>query len=322
MSGTMTALAPYAATRRSDPLRTAGGLGFALVSAASFGLSGSLASGLMDAGWSAGAAVSVRVLIGAVVLAVPAVLALRGRWHLLAENAGLILAYGALAVAGCQLFYFNAVAHMEVGVALLIEYTAPVMIVGWLWLRRGQRPGWRTTTGALVAVVGMVLVLDVVTGAHVSLVGTAWGFGAAVGAAVYFLISADEGNGLPPIVLAAAGLLVGAAVLLAAGAVGLLPMATGTAPVRLAGTTTAWWLPLLALGVVTAAVAYTSGIAASRRLGSRVASFVALGEVLMALLFAWALLGELPRGVQLAGGVLVLVGVVVVKLGEAETTGR
>ena len=70
----------------------------------------------------------------------------------------------------------------------------------------------------------------------------------------------------------------------------------------------AWWVPVLALGLVTAAIAYVTGIEAGRRLGSRLASFVALTEVLMALVFAWLLLGELPRPIQLAGGLLVLAG--------------
>ncbi len=73
------------------------------------------------------------------------------------------------------------------------------------------------------------------------------------------------------------------------------------------------------LGVVAAAVPYTSGIAAGRRLGSRLASFVALTEVLAAIVFAWLLLGELPRSVQLVGGLLILAGVVFVKLGEKDT---
>ncbi len=77
-----------------------------------------------------------------------------------------------------------------------------------------------------------------------------------------------------------------------------------------------WWLPVLTLGVVTAALGYVTGIAASRRLGSRLASFVALSEVLVALAVAWLLLGEMPRGVQILGGVLILAGVVTVKLGE------
>ena len=73
------------------------------------------------------------------------------------------------------------------------------------------------------------------------------------------------------------------------------------------------------LGVVTAAVAYVSGIAAIRRLGSRLASFVALVEVVFGVLWAWLLLDELPRPVQLLGGVLILAGVVAVKVGERAT---
>jgi drug/metabolite transporter (DMT)-like permease len=67
-------------------------------------------------------------------------------------------------------------------------------------------------------------------------------------------------------------------------------------------------------------VAYTTGIAAIRRLGSRVASFVALSEVLSGVLWAWLLLDELPRPVQLVGGVLIVAGVVAVKLGERTVT--
>lgn len=298
--------------------RSASGLGFAALSAMSFGLSGALAKGLLDAGWTPGAAVAVRILVAAAVLVVPAALALRGRWGLLRPNVGLVLAYGLVAVAGCQLAYFNAVEHMQVGVALLIEYTAPVAVVGWLWLRHGQRPGPLTVVGGAVAAVGLVLVLDLVSGADLSALGVLWALGAMVGAATYFVLSAHEGNGLPPIVLAAAGLVLGAAALLVAGAVGVVPMHVSAARVTYAGTEVAWWVPVLGLGVVTAALAYVTGIAASRRLGSRLASFAALLEVLFALVFAWLLLDELPRGIQFLGGALVLAGVVVVKLGERE----
>ena len=78
-------------------------------------------------------------------------------------------------------------------------------------------------------------------------------------------------------------------------------------------------MPLLLLGLVTAAIAYTLGIAAIRRLGSRLASFVALTEVLASVLWAWVLLDELPRTVQLLGGLLILIGVVGVKMGERTT---
>jgi drug/metabolite transporter (DMT)-like permease len=296
--------------------RTAAGLVLAVASAASFGLSGALARGLLDTGWSAGAAVTVRVLLAAVVLAVPGALALRGRWHLLRDNAGLVAVYGIAAVAGAQLCYFYAVTYMQVSVALLLEYTAPVAVVVWLWLRHGHRPSGLTVLGGLLALGGLTLVLDVVSGAELSTAGVLWALGAMVGAATYFVISADESNGLPGISLAAGGLVVGATALVVAGGTGLLPLDWSTDDAVYDGFAVPWWVAVVALGLVTAAVAYVTGIAAGRRLGSRLASFVALGEVLAAVLWTWALLGELPRPVQLAGGLLVLAGVVVVKLGE------
>jgi drug/metabolite transporter (DMT)-like permease len=296
--------------------RLASGLAFALVSAAAFGMSGALARGLLDTGWSPGAVVLVRIAVAAVVVAPFGALALRGRWAVLRRNGGLVTTYGVLAVAGAQFCYFSAVAYMQVGPALLIEYTAPAAVVVWMWLRHGQRPAPVTLVGAVIAAAGLVLVLDLLSGADLSLPGVLWALAAMVGAAAYFVISADERNGLPPMALAAAGLLVGALVLGLLGLVGLLPMYAATAPTTYAGRSVAWWVPLLVLGLVTAALAYTTGILAGRRLGSRLASFVALLEVLAAVLFAWLLLAELPRPVQLLGGLLILAGVVAVRLGE------
>ncbi|MBZ5736628.1 EamA family transporter [Nocardioides mangrovi] len=303
----------------AEPSRLAAGLVFAVISAGTFGMSGALARPLLDAGWSAGAIVLVRVLIGAVVLLPAALVALRGRWRALRRNAGMILVYGAVAVAGTQFCYFSAVQYMQVGPALLIEYTAPVAVVAWQWVRHGQRPGPLTVVGAGVAAVGLVLVLDLLSGADLDPAGVLWALAAMIGAAMYFVMSADGDNGLPPIALASGGLLVGAAALGLAGLVGVLPMHTAHDAVTYAGSTVDWWVPMVLLGVVTAAAPYATGIAASRRLGSRLASFVALLEVVSAVLWAWLLLDQLPRAVQLAGGLLILAGVVVVKLGERAT---
>lgn len=316
----MTAFAHDAVVRplpsRPEGSRLGSGLAFAIVSATTFGMSGPLARGLLDTGWSAGAVVLARIGLAALVVAPFGALALRGRWHLVRRNAGLIGLYGLLAVAGAQFCYFSAVSHMQVGPALLIEYTAPAAVVLWLWLRHGQRPGPVTLLGAGVAALGLMLVLDIFSGSDLSTIGVLWALGAMVGATSYFLISADVDNGLPPLTLAAGGLVVGTVILGALGALGLLPMDTSTGTATYAGHTVAWWVPLLLLGLVTAAIAYAFGIAAGRRLGSRLASFVALLEVLSAVVFAWLLLGELPKPVQLVGGLLILTGVVAVKLGE------
>jgi drug/metabolite transporter (DMT)-like permease len=300
----------------------ASGLLFAVISASTFGLSGPLARGLLDTGWSPGAVVLVRVALAALFVTPLGLVALRGRWSLLRRNAALIAFYGTVAVAGAQFCYFSAVSHMQVGPALLIEFTAPAAVVLWLWLRQGQRPGRLTLAGAAVAAFGLVLVLDLLSGAQLSTVGILWALGAMVGCASFFVISADEGNGLPPLVLAWGGLVVGALGLALLGVVGVLPMHAATAATSYAGWQVDWWLPLVTLGLVTAAISYVAGIAAGRRLGSRLASFVALLEVVSGVCWAWLLLDELPGAVQLVGGVLILVGVVAVKAGESSVTTR
>jgi drug/metabolite transporter (DMT)-like permease len=306
------------APRAGQPARSRFGVGLvlALVAAVSFGMSGAVARGLLEVGWSVGAVTVIRIGLGALVVLPFGLVALRGRWHLLRANAGMLMLYGALAVAVAQFCYFSAVQHMQVGPALLIEYTAPAAVVVWMWLVHGQRPGRLTLAGAAVAAVGLVLVLDLVSGADLSIAGVLWALGAMVGCASFFIIAADERRGIPPMTLAAGGLLFGAVLIGALGLVGLLPMHGVTTDPTYAGSTVPWWLPLLALGVLSAAVPYTSGVVATRHLGSRLASFIALNEVVAGVLWAWLLLSELPGAVQLVGGLLILAGVIGVKAGE------
>lgn len=293
----------------------AGGLGLASVSAAAFALSGPIARGMLDAGWTPAAAVAVRVLIGGLVLVPVAVVAVRGRWGMLRRAAPLVLVYGLVAVAGCQFAYFTSVRHLPVGIALLIEYTAPIAVVVWMWLRHAQQPTALTVGGASLGMAGLVLVLNVGAG-EISWIGVVWALVAMLGAATYFVLSARSDDALPGVVLASGALVVGGIALLAAGAVGLLPFTVTAADVALGGVVLPWWLPVLTLGLVTAAIAYATGIGAARRLGARLASFCALTEVVAALVLAWLLLGQEPGPVQLVGGALILGGVVAVKLGE------
>lgn len=278
-----------------------------------FATSGSFAKSLLETGWSPGAAVTARIGIAGLLLLVPSVLSLRGKGTAVRAAAPKILVYGILAVAGCQLFYFNAVRTLSVGVALLLEFLGPVLVVGWLWLRHRQPPGVGTIVGVVLSLTGLALVLDVFGDLDIDPVGVAWGLAAAVGLAAFFLLSADDEHGVPAVAMAGMGMVVGAATLLTAGLLGMMPLAWTTDPVDLAGHEFAWWMPVAGLAVVAGAFSYATGIVGARHLGSRIAAFVGLTEVLFAVLFAWLLLDELPRTIQLAGGVLVLAGVAAVR---------
>src|SRR3954465_6731240 len=120
--------------------RPSAGPGPALRSAAAFGTSGAFATALIGSGWTPAAAVTARLLVAAAVLTIPALLALRGQFGALVREGRSIAGYGVLAIAVAQLCYFNAVARLSVGVALLLEYLGILLVVGWLWLRHGHRP--------------------------------------------------------------------------------------------------------------------------------------------------------------------------------------
>jgi drug/metabolite transporter (DMT)-like permease len=300
------------------------GLALAALSAATFGTSGTFASSLIDAGWSPAAAVIARVAASALLLTVPALLQLRGRWALLRRGAGKVAAFGLVAVAGCQLFFFNAIERMPVGVALLLEYLGIVLVVGWLWLRHGQRPRRLTVAGAVAAFAGLGLVLNLTGSAKLDPIGVMWGLLAAVGLAIYFLLSAagdDHEEPLPPIVMTWAGMCVGAAALAVLGWAGVMPVTATTSNVAFLGHHVSWVVPVIGLSLVAAVIAYVAGIGAARRLGAKLASFVGLAEVLFGILFAWLLLGQLPSAMQFLGGAFILAGVTLVRIDELSTSG-
>jgi drug/metabolite transporter (DMT)-like permease len=309
--------------------RSGAGLGLALLSAASFSTAGSFARSLAVAGWSPGAAVVARVGVAAVLLAVPALVAMRGRWGALRRTGMMVVLYGLVAVAGGQVCFFNALEHLSVGVALLLEYLGTVLVVAWMWLRHGHQPHRLTVIGSVVALLGLALVLDLTgttgtsTGAnHLDVVGVLWALGGAIGLAGYFVLSGrDDGDTgadaeIPPVALASAGMIVGAVALFGLGGLGALPMHARFTAVELAGHQVSWLVPVVGLSLLAAAIAYVAGIGATRRLGPRLASFVGLTEVIFAVLFAWLFLGELPTGVQLLGGLLILAGVALVRMDE------
>jgi len=297
------------------------GLGIALLSSAAFGTSGSFATALIGSGWSPAAAVTVRLLVASTTLTVPALLLLRGRLDQLLRQARGIGGFGVIAIAAGQVCYFNAVARLSVGVALLLEYLGILLVVGWLWARHGQRPRRLTVSGAVAALVGLALVLDITGQQRLDPIGVLWGLGAAVGLATYFVISADADGALPPIAMAWAGMTVGAGTLLLVGLAGLVPMHTSTADVRFAQHRMSWLVPVLGISLLAAVYAYSAGIRAARLLGAKLASFAGLSEVLFAVLFAWLLLGQLPRLPQLIGGVFVVAGVALVQLDELRGPG-
>lgn len=297
------------------------GLVAGLIAALGFATSGPVIKPLLEAGWTPGGAMLYRLSIGAVLLAGPTWFALRGRFGLLRQEWRLLLVFGTVAVGGCATLYYLAVERLPVAVALLVEYTAPLLLLAYAWARTRRAPARSVLVGAALAMGGLVLVLDITGSLHLDPVGLAFAFAAALGSTVYW-VAAARPIAVPPVALAGTGMWIGAATVALLCAVGVLPVATPAVSVDMLGARLPWVVPVLFVGAVPTALAFGISAVSVRLLGERVASFVALAEVLFSVLLAWMLLGEAPLAVQAVGAVLVVAGVALVRRGSDISSGE
>jgi drug/metabolite transporter (DMT)-like permease len=253
-------------------------------------------------------AVWVRMLGSAVLLL--AVLAVARPRALRVPRAryGLVAAYALLAIGAVQALYFVAITRLPVGVALLIEYTSPVVVVLWVRFVRRIRLGRGAYAGAVVAVAGLGIVVEVWQGMRLDALGLLAAFAAMTGGAGYFLISDAFGDDLDPLGLIAWGFAGATVVLAPIARPWHLPWSAFTDTATLGGHT----LPVLAatawLIVVATVAAYILGVSAVRRLSAAVGATVASLEVICGAVIAWALLGETLGVFQIVGGLIVIAG--------------
>ncbi|MFJ2112152.1 MULTISPECIES: EamA family transporter [unclassified Streptomyces] len=283
------------------------GLGLALLSALAFGGSGVAAKPLIEAGLDPLQVVWLRVA-GAAVIMLP--VAWRHRTLLLRRPA-LLAGFGLFAVAGVQAFYFAAISRIPVGVALLIEYLGPALVL--LWVRFVQRrhvtrAAW---VGVVLAVGGLACVVEVWAGLSFDPIGVLLGLAAAGCQACYFIL-ADQGSGgkdaADPLGVIAYGLLVGAAVLTVVARPWGMDWALLGGNVGMGGSSVAAWLLLGWIVLIATVLAYTTGVISVRKLSPQVAGVVACLEAVVATVLAWVLLREHLSAPQITGGAMVLVG--------------
>lgn len=284
------------------------GLGLALLSAVAFGGSGVAAKPLIEAGLDPLHVVWLRVA-GAALVMLP--LAVRHR-ALLRRRPGLLAGFGLLAVAGVQACYFAALSRIPVGVALLIEYLAPALVLGWVRFVQ-KRPVTRAAAvGVVLAVGGLACVVEVWSGLGFDALGLLLALGAACCQVGYFVLSdqgSDAGDEAPdPLGVIAYGLLLGAAVLTVVARPWTMDWSVLQGTASMDGRPVAAVVLLAWIVLVATVVAYVTGVVSVRRLSPQVAGVVACLEAVIATVLAWVLLGEHLSAPQIAGGVIVLVG--------------
>ncbi|MFB6847097.1 DMT family transporter [Streptomyces sp. NPDC056373] len=284
------------------------GLGLALLSAVAFGGSGVAAKPLIEAGLDPLHVVWLRVA-GAALVMLP--LAVRHR-ALVRRRPGLLAGFGLLAVAGVQACYFAALSRIPVGVALLIEYLAPALVLGWVRFVQ-KRPVTRSAAvGVVLAVGGLACVVEVWSGLGFDALGLLLALGAACCQVGYFVLSdqgSDAGDEAPaPLGVIAYGLLAGAAVLTVVARPWTMDWSVLGGTASMNGRPVAAVVLLAWIVLVATVVAYVTGVVSVRRLSPQVAGVVACLEAVIATVLAWVLLGEHLSAPQIAGGAIVLVG--------------
>lgn len=297
-------------------------LGFllTLASAFFFAVSGPIAQTMYAIGWTPGAVVLIRLAGSAVLLLIPTLIALRGRWGEVLTHWRTVVTYGLVSMAGVQGFYFIAVEHLTVAVALLLEMTAPMLIVFWIWARTRTRPATVTFIGVVVSMIGLLLVLNL-RGSTISILGVVMAMAAAVCLASYFLVSAKDTITIPPVALTGLGMGIGALAMSLIVLAGVMPWGAVTGDVDFGGIPMSWVVPMAMIVLFTVG-AYITGILGLRYIGATVGSFVNLVEVPFSVIVAWLVLFEMPAPIQLFGGVFILGGVGFIKWGEARLARR
>lgn len=299
--------------------RQAAGVWLVVLSGLAFAASGPLVKAVLGAGWSAGATLAVRLTGAAAVMLVLALLAdPRG---LLAARHELrtVVPFGMVGVAGVQATFFLSLATLQVAVTLMIQFLAPVVVIAWHWLVRRRRPSGTTLLGAAVTLAGAALVVEVFGGGSPDPAGLAWAGLSMLCNAAFFLLSERTSARLTPVALLGSGLTAAALTTWALAGIGVLPLVVGGGTAVLDRRDLPVPVALTLLVLVCTVLAYLFGVAGAARIGSTLMSLVLLSEVLFAVGLSWLLLGEAVTPLQLAGSVLVVLGLAVANRGAAAT---
>src|SRR3954452_20429725 len=170
--------------------------GYVLVAAgaAMFALGGNLARYMLDDGVSATRLSQLRSAGSLVLLA--AALALTRPKLMRVRRADLpqLAFLGICGLALVHATYYAAIDRLEIGVALVIQYMAPLLLLAWLRFRYGRRVA-RSLWGAVaLSIVGCALVVGAYDPGSLDGLGVAYAAGAALTFAIYMVASERAGQ--------------------------------------------------------------------------------------------------------------------------------
>lgn len=290
-------------------------LGYAMVLAATamWGINGTVSKGILGAGLSPPRLTEVRSTGAALALGVA--LLLTQPWRLRVRRGELLflVAFGIVGLALVQWLYFFSIRRLEIGVALLIQYLAPVLIALWARFVMKERVRRRIWVALILSLAGLSLVVELWQGFSLDTLGTVAALGAAVAFALYILL-AEHAVGLrDPVSLLCLGFAAAAVFWAVVQPWWSFPVEVVDDRVRLSGalitTTSPVWLLILTMIVVGTILPFLLLVGALRHISATRVAVTAMFEPVAGALVAYAWLGEALSGAQVTGGAIVLAGI-------------
>ena len=273
----------------------------AAVAALMFAVNGSIAKLLLEDGVSASHLSQLRVTVSFVLLAGALALVDRGRLRIARADVPRMAWLGLAGVAIVQLSYFLAIERLPISVALVIQFTGPLMVLLWLRIAHGRRLRPSLYGAVALSVAGSALVVEVFDAGAIDGLGVVYSLVAAVTFAIYLVGFERAGRSYDAFTTLAWGLGFATLFWLLVSPLWTFPLGDFDSPRAVA----------LALGVVVIGTLgpFLLNVSALRHLPAARVGVVATLEPVLATLVAWVVHDEALAGVQILGVVLVVAAV-------------
>ena len=301
-------------TASSQGLRSAMGTGLALMGALGFATSGPFSAPVLAAGMSPLQLSEMRQIVNAVVLLVLVLILRPCALRLRLARLPMLTFYGVTSYLLNQTLFFFAITRIPIGIALLIEFTAPTWVALWVRFVRGTRLPRLTWLGMGLTLVGLVFVCELWRGLRLDAIGVLAALGSALCLTVFYLMAEQKLAEFDPLGLVAWGSISAAVMFAVVWPVWRLPFHLLGAKGGLPQLHWPLWQLVLLIGILSTALPAVWQVSAMRFIGSATASVIGTMEVLGGAVLAWVLIGQTLTALQVIGGIIVLAGIAVDEL--------
>ncbi len=236
-----------------------------------------------------------------------------------------LIAFGVIGVALMQWSYSNAVKNLPVGIALLIEYTAIIIVPLASFLLFKERPARKLWFGVAL-VLGGLMVVSKIWDSQLNPVGILFAFSAAIFLSVYFIMGEKSQQSRDPVSTLFYTMLVSSVFWILFSNWRDFDQSITSKAIdldgNLAGIFVPAWLLIIWIGVLGSFAPMFFSFVALGHLKATSVGVISTAETVFAFIFGYLWLGEKMEFLQLIGGTLVIAGIIVAQISRGKTLGN